>query len=241
MSIPRRLEPEWLDQLPADDPRAIRARRDLTRVNAWMLNASRMAGALVKYAAGEKPRTIVDLGSGDGQFMLRVARRLAPRWPDVSLVLQDQQNIVSPATREGFAALNWRVEVRTADVFDFLTETRSSPVDVITSNLFWHHFTDEQLARLFALMEQRARLVVACEPRRARFVVRASRLLWVIGCNDVSVHDAIVSTRAGFNGQELSALWPKNRPWELHEHAAGLFTHRFVARRSAPSGDASKS
>jgi Methyltransferase domain len=231
MSLPRRLEPEWLDQLPADDPRALRSRRDLRRINAWMFNASRMAGALARYA-GEPPRTIVDLGSGDGQFMLRVARLLAPRWPNVAVILQDRQNIVSGATREGFAALRWRVEVKSADVFDFLAQ--SARVDVITGNLFLHHFADGPLARLLAHAAQLARLVVACEPRRAKFVVEASRLLWAVGCNDVSVHDAVVSARAGFNGKELSALWPSRRQWELHEYAAGLFTHCFVARRTAP-------
>src|SRR5262245_44330587 len=127
MSMPRRLEPELLDQLPADDPRAIRSRRDLRRVNAWMLNASRMAGALIKHAGPETPRTMLDLGSGDGQFMLQVARRLAPHWPDVTVTLLDQQNIVSSATREGFTALGWRVNTVSADVFEFLAQARSSP------------------------------------------------------------------------------------------------------------------
>ena len=40
--------------------------------------------------------------------------------------------------------------------------------------------------------------VVACEPRRAKFVVELSRMIWAIGCNDVSIHDAIVSARAGY-------------------------------------------
>ena len=227
MSFPRRVEPEWLDQLAADDPRAIRARRDLRRVNAWMQNASRMVAALLKY--GEHPRTILDLGSGDGQFMLRVARRLAPHWPNVTIILQDRQNIVSHATREGFTALQWHVQTSSADVFDFLADKQSSSVDVITSNLFLHQFVDEDLARLLARSAQLARFVVACEPRRAKFVVRASRLLWMIGCNDVSVHDAKVSARAGFRDGELSALWPSQGEWKLHENATGPFTHCFVA------------
>lgn len=180
MTLPRRLEPEWLDQLPADDARAIRIRRDLTRINAWMLNARSMARALIKYGAGQPPRTIVDLGSGDGQFMLEIARRLTQHWPKVTVVLQDRQDIVSPATRRSFAALQWRVETSSSDVFDFLDGRRFSGADVITSNLFLHHFTDEQLARLLAKAAQSTRLLVACEPRHARFVADASRLLWLL-------------------------------------------------------------
>src|SRR5215813_14761592 len=229
MSLPRRLEPEWLDHLPADDPRAMRSRRDLTRVNSFMGNAGRMADALLQHA-GATPRTIVDLGSGDGQAMLQVARRLAPRWRDVSVVLLDQQNIVSEATRAGFTALGWRAEPTSADVFDFLA--RVQPVDVITANLFLHHFVDEQLRRLFEQVARATSLMVACEPRRSKFVVEASRLLWAVGCNDVSVHDAVASARAGFNDKELSALWPRDPEWQVNEQTAGLFSHRFIARRN---------
>ncbi len=231
MSFPRRVEPELLDQLPADDPRAIRARRDVKRANTLMMNASIMASALMKYGAGQRPRRIVDLGSGDGTLMLRVARRLAPHWPDVTVVLQDKQDIVSCATRAAFAALRWRVETSAADVFDFLAGACPSSMDVVTSNLFLHHFVDEELVRLLACVAQLAPLVVVCEPRRARFVVRASRLLWAVGFSDVGVHEAVVSARAGFRDRELSALWPAEGRWELTEHAVGPFSHRFAARR----------
>jgi hypothetical protein len=38
--------------------------------------------------------------------------------------------------------------------------------------------------------------------------IPARKLLWLIGCNAVTRHDAAVSMRAGFIRQELSALWP---------------------------------
>jgi hypothetical protein len=233
MSFPRRVEPELLDQLPAEDPRAIRARRDVKRANTLMMNAGIMASALAAHSTGLKPRTILDLGSGDGQQMLRIARRLSPRWRNVTVILQDKQDIVSGATRDAFAALQWRVETSRTDVFDFLANTRPSGVDVVTSNLFLHHFVDDELSRLLARAAQLASLMVVCEPRRAKFVVRASRLLWAVGFSAVGVHEAVVSARAGFRGKELSALWPARDRWELHEQEAGLFSHCFVARRTA--------
>ncbi|HEV3397246.1 MAG TPA: methyltransferase domain-containing protein [Xanthobacteraceae bacterium] len=228
--LPRKLEPEWLDELPADDPRAMRSRRDLVRLNAWMGQAGIMARALLAHGEPTRPRRLLDLGAGDGSFMLRIARRLARRWPGVTAILLDRQDIVSRETREAFAALAWTVETVTADVFDFLGRARPGDLDAITGNLFLHHFTEAQLARLFAQAAPACRLFVACEPRRAKFAVRASRVLWAIGCNDVTVHDAVASARAGFDGRELSALWPGRGGWELHERAAGLFSHCFVAR-----------
>jgi predicted nicotinamide N-methyase len=234
MMLPRRLEPEWLDELPADDPRAVRSRRDLVRVNAWMRQPVIMARALVRHGTPGRPRRILDLGAGDGAFMLRVARRLASRWQGVTAILLDRQDIVSRETREAFAALTWNVETVTADVLDFLGRAKSADVDIVTSNLFLHHFTHEQLAGLLAQAAQAGGLFVACEPRRAKLAVRASRMLWAIGCNDVTVHDAVASARAGFDGRELSALWPSRSGWDLHEHSAGLFSHCFAARRATP-------
>ena len=94
------------------------------------------------------------------------------------------------------------------------------------------------MRRLFGLAAAAAPLVVACEPRRNKFALRASRLLWTIGCNEISLHDAIVSVRAGFCGEELSALWPDRERFDLREHASRLFTHCFVARRRSPHKDA---
>ena len=147
------------------------------------------------------------------------------------MTLLDRQNIVSRQTRDAFAALSWKAETVAADVLDYLEQIKLPGVDIITTNLFLHHFHEEQLARLMALAAQSTRLVVACEPRRNRFALRASRLLWAIGCNEVSLHDAIVSVRAGFSGEELSVLWPNRDRFDLHERAARLFTHCFVARR----------
>ena len=230
MSLPRCVEPEWLDELPADDPRAIRSRRDLSRVNAWMLQTGIMARLLAKHRGGEPPRAIVELGAGDGSFMLGIARRMASRWPGVTVVSVDRQNIVSDQTRQAFRAVGWKIETVTADIFDFFKQ-RTRDADIVTANLFLHHFSRDELARLLAGASALAPLFVACEPRRSPLALAASHLLIAIGCNDVSRHDAVVSVRAGFSGHELSQLWPATGGWTLHEHAAMPFTHCFAARR----------
>jgi hypothetical protein len=232
MSLPRKIEPEWLDQQSPDNPRAVRFRQDLRRINALTGNAGIMARALIKHWGPGKPRTLADLGAGDGTFMLSLARRLAPRWPGVHVVLLDRENFVTRDTREGFSALRWTAETVTADLFDFLQLTGGRRADVVTANLFLHHFTEEELARVFASVAQSAALFMACDPRRTAWVREMSRLLWAIGCIDVSVRDAVVSARAGFAGKELSALWP-DPSWDLHEGESGPFSHCFVARRKA--------
>jgi hypothetical protein len=218
----RVLTPELLDSLAADDPRAIRSRRDLVRINAVMRQQAIMARAL---SACPPPRSIADLGGGDGRFMLGVARRMAKRWPGVKVLIVDQQDIVTSETRTGFEALGWQCEARRGDVFEVLPAA-----DIITANLFLHHFDDASLSRLLEAVTAHTPCFVTCEPRRNGFALLASYLVGVLGCNAVTRHDAVASVEAGFTGQELSRLWPQ-KGWRLAERAGFPFTHVFTAQR----------
>jgi hypothetical protein len=227
----RRVEPELLDELSANDPRAIRSRRDLRRVNALMGNTGVIASALLEACAGRPPRQFVDLGAGDGTFMLGLAKRLSPAWPNVNVTLVDRQDIVQAETLREFGALSWRARTVAADVFDWLERSREARFDLVTANLFLHHFEDAALTRLLELVSGRTNCFAACEPWRYPVALRASRWLWLLGCNQVTRHDAVASVRAGFAKGELSALWPGNGSWFLRDEAVGLFSHRFVAQR----------
>jgi len=225
----RLVEPEWLDELPPDDPDAIRSRRDLCRVNAWMRHHDIMADALQKNLNGGPAEQIVELGAGDGDFLLRVAKKITVHYPKVNLTLLDRRQIVRPHTLSGFESLGWHAEAVAADVFEW--SQNGNPADVIVANLFLHHFYDISLAGLFGAIAGRARLFIALEPRRAFWPLFCSRLIWAIGCGPVTQHDAVLSVRAGFDGDELSQLWPPDQGWQLTERPAGLFSHLFIARR----------
>jgi len=226
VSAARSLEPELLDLRAADDPRARASRRDLVRINFVMRQQTIMAGLLRRHS---RPRRLADLGCGDGRFLLGVARRLAPHWPQVTVLIVDQQDIVSAQTRAGFAALGWRCESVTGDVFATLPQLDA---DIITANLFLHHLDDLALQRLMRLAVQPTRGFLACEPRRSPAALLASRMVFALACNEVTRHDAVASVRAGFAAQELSGLWP-HAGWTLREGLALPFTHVFSARRDA--------
>ena len=230
MEMTRRVEPEWLDVLPPADPRAMRSRRDLVRVNALMTNASIVAGAL-RGALRTGPATIAEIGAGDGAFALRVARALSVGG-ETTFTLLDRQAIVSGVTRAGFAGLGWNPHPVQADVFAWLGDRATPRFDAIVANLFLHHFESDSLTRMLAGIAERTNLFVACEPRRSRTALVGSHLLGLIGCNDVTRHDAVASVVAGFHGHELSALWPATSGWTLDEGPRGLFSHLFVARRA---------
>jgi hypothetical protein len=150
----------------------------------------------------------------------------------VSLTLVDRLQLLAPETIEAFARLGWHGENVTSDVFDWLRTKSDESVDVIVANLFLHHFSAEELREMLRLCAERTQLFVAVEPRRAAIPLTFSKLLWAIGCNSVTRHDAVVSVRAGFAGKEISQLWPSYSRWELVECPAGLFSHLFVASRN---------
>ena len=229
--LPRRMEPEWLDELPADDPRAVASRRDLRLVNRIMGHAAIIGRVLRARLKAEAPR-IAELGAGDGTLLTRIAAAAAWRG-GADIVLVDRQPVVSAATGERYRQIGCRISIDAADVFDWLARA-SERYDAIIANLFVHHFDAPALTRLFNLAAARTGLFVACEPRRARTPLAGSRLLGLIGCNDVTRHDAVLSVRAGFSDGELSALWPASANWMLEERKAGLFSHLFTACRSRP-------
>src|SRR3954468_11187374 len=101
----RLVQSELLDTLPPHDPRAIRSRRDLVRVNAWMGNAGIMARALKTHCPG-RPQQLAELGAGDGNLLLRTAKKTG--WKNVEATLLDLQKNISPETLAAFSRLGWK-------------------------------------------------------------------------------------------------------------------------------------
>ena len=230
-AMERRVQPELLDQLPADDPRAIKSRRDLQLINFFMGNAGIMAKALRSALPQSGARQLLEIGAGDGRFMARVARRLSPNWRSTRVFLLDRQEIVKPETVKQFETAGWQVSGIKAEVLDWLSRPIASTCDAIVANLFLHHFHEDQLLRIFGEARRRARLFIAVEPRRSRVALMFSRLFWLTGFNQVTRHDMAVSIRAGFKAGELSRLWPASEGWALKEGRARLFSHLFIAQQ----------
>jgi hypothetical protein len=228
---PRRVVPELLDELPPEDPRALRSRRDLRVVNRIMGSVGLLARALDAVVPNESPH-LVELGAGDGTLLHRLAQHRAHRWRNAVVTLLDLQPTATPATLDALRAAGWAVEVVAADALEWLEHSPRDREAVLFANLFVHHFEGERLARLLAGIAARARAFVCCEPRRARVALLGSHLLWAIGCNDVTRHDAVVSVHAGFRDRELGSAWPAGTDsWHITETPAGAFSHLFIARR----------
>jgi 2-polyprenyl-3-methyl-5-hydroxy-6-metoxy-1,4-benzoquinol methylase len=186
------------------------------------------------------PLRVLEIGAGDGSLMLGVAQALASAWSDVELTLLDRQPLLDAATVASYREVGWTVTQKVGDVIDWAADTVNQleePVltrwDLIVANLFLHHFESAQLALILRAIAKRSRRFFACEPRRDWLALAGSHMVSVIGANHVTREDSVLSVHAGFNGDELTDLWPEqDGPWQVQEYSAGLFSHCFRAERA---------
>lgn len=225
----RRLTSELLDTLPPDDPAAVHSRRDLRLVNALMFQRAIMA-RLFRQHLPPGPLRLLEIGAGDGAFMLSLARRLHRRFPATEVTLLDMAGLVTPARIAEFSQLGWCAQTVTADVFAWLADGGHRHFDAVSANLFLHHFEGETLRRLLADMAGLAPVFLATEPHRNGFALWSTKLLALVGCNHVTLHDAAASVRAGFAGNELTQHWP-DAGWQVSERRLGPFTQTFATTR----------
>lgn len=223
----RVVQPEQLDVLPASDPRARAARRDLRRINALMGTSRILAREIGRGSPLPAGSRVIDLGSGDGHGIARLTARC--RWPAGVLDLVDRITGPDPEVVKALEAAGWTVRCHRRDVFEFLADPGPGRAELVVTSLFLHHFESTALERLLAGIAAVGGRVVACEPRRSRLALLAARLLGLIGCQAVTRHDAVVSVKAGFRDGELSARWPRGFGPRPREGPAGPFGHRFTA------------
>jgi hypothetical protein len=231
-ATPRRVLPEILDDLDPSDPRARHSRRDLRRVHRAMGSVTILRHAIRRLQFAAPPRSIIELGAGDGTLLLRLGRALKPRWNDVDLTLLDRYDLIADETCEGYRRLGWTVSVQTDDVLAWARAPSTVRYDLCVANLFLHHFEAAELEVLLTAAATRCAAFIGCEPRRDLISRIGSFSVGLIGGNAVTREDAVKSVIAGFRDQDLTEVWGHApREWIVDEFRALPFTHCFTAIR----------
>ena len=203
----RQVLPEILDHLPADDPEAIRSRRDLRRINFLMGNERWIVGE----ARRMKPASIVELGAGEGML----SGKLATIAPVESYDLAPRP-----------VALDARVTWHQGDLF----AAPPAVGDLLVANLFLHHFEGDSMRHLARWCSGFQSLCFV-EPLRTVGSLRlgATMLPFV---NRVTRHDMPVSIRAGFVPGELPELLDlQPGKWHVREQTSWRGGIRVLASR----------
>ncbi|MBK1881073.1 class I SAM-dependent methyltransferase [Luteolibacter pohnpeiensis] len=210
----RSVVPEILDRLPANDPEAVRSRRDLRRINFLMGN-ERWVLKNLRHLATAPASTITELGAGDGHL----SRQIAHHFPASQLHAWD----LSPPPETLPTNLKWHQ----TDIFDDLSSIQG---DVLIANLFLHHFEKDALQQIGTIAAQFSTLLF-CEPDRARLPHFHGRLLHPC-INRVTKHDLHVSIDAGFSAGEIAEFLGLNPSvWKIREQSNWRGSRRVVGCR----------
>ncbi len=210
----RVIEPELLDVLPADDPAALRSRRDLRVINALMGNERWILRCLLRFRS-IAAQGITEWGAGQGQLSQLLSRRLRPRCHHAYDLLAAPHDLPP--------SIQWH----SGDLF---AATPPAKGGTLVANLFLHHFHAPQLTQLSRWCESRAMLCF-CEPWRHALPLWLGRGMFPL-CNSVTRHDMITSIRAGFVVGELpEMLHLSSQDWQIEENCDWRGSVRLLAWR----------
>jgi hypothetical protein len=209
----RRLVPELLDSLEATDPMAIRSRRDLRLINAFLGNERWIARQAREHS--NTIRHLAELGAGEGTLTTRLHHTL----PAASVTGLD----LAPRPQKLPSPIGW---VRG----NFFETLASIDADTCTGNLILHHFQDEDLGKLGGILAQ-FRLLIFAEPLRTPLTLALAHLALPLA-SDVTKHDMPASIRAGFRTGELPHLLGLDPTlWRVEEFASRRGSVRLIASR----------
>jgi 2-polyprenyl-3-methyl-5-hydroxy-6-metoxy-1,4-benzoquinol methylase len=129
--------------------------RDLEQVNRWFLGYRATLAWLGRVPRGlSEPLHILDVGSGGGDLLRRVAVWAQQRGMEVQLTGIDLNPFAARAAKEATKTelgITWV----TGDALAYRPE---KPVDVVVSSLMAHHLEDEEVLALLRWMEGTARV-----------------------------------------------------------------------------------
>lgn len=136
--------------LPASDYAAAMA--DLAKVNR-LLFANRPTFAFLRRATrGRRSFSLLDVGSGHGDYLRAIARWARRQGIDVRLTGIDLSPAATGAARAATPP-ELAIAFVTGDVFDYHPDV---PPDFIVSSLFTHHLPDSTVERFIVWMEANA-------------------------------------------------------------------------------------
>ena len=207
----RILEEEVIDHVDASEPDALRSRRDLRLLDAFLGNSRWIERTLRPLSVD----SIVELGAGEGHL----SRRLSQIYPQVPITGLD----LAPTPNDWKHPLHWIQ----GDLLKTIGETTAQ---ICIGSLVLHHFDREELTELGKHL-QRFSILVFSEPHRHVQPLTGSYVLRPF-MGKIVRHDMPISIRAGFKKGEISKFLKLNhKSWSIQESVNILGALRFTASR----------
>jgi 2-polyprenyl-3-methyl-5-hydroxy-6-metoxy-1,4-benzoquinol methylase len=181
---------------------------ELETINTWLGGYQPVLSALerlrARFPAG-RPLRLADLGSGGGDTLRQLARWGRRRQVELELTGIDANAFMleyAAAKSEAFPEIRYRQ----FDVFS--AEFQQEPFDIVTTSLFCHHFSDDELVVLLRHWQRQARVAVVINDLHRHWLAYYS-IKWLtrlLGGSYLVQHDAPLSVARSFRRQDWQNL-----------------------------------
>ena len=215
---------EIMDDLNGTGPDWYQALRELKVINHYLGGNSVTIEGLNRLLKGsvraiDQPLEIADIGCGGGDMLQLIADWARANEIPVRLTGIDANPHIIEYARQHTAPYR-EITYMAADIFS--DSFASKKFDLITSTLFTHHFTDQQLVKMVKSLHSQARLgLVINDLHRHPLAYHSIKLLTKLGSRSYMVkHDAPVSVLRAFSKKD----------WQNVLQKAGLENYRISWR-----------
>lgn len=222
--LPRRRQPEWMD----DDAVAETELRRSLRFIRWINNTLGYTRSIIAHLDRFAPRwggnriDIIDLATGSADIPRAILAWARRRNLEVHITAVDRHPVTARVAAEGKA--DARLRILQADVFNLPFDDRS--FDYAICAMFLHHLDEPQIVTVLQTMDRLARRgIVAADLLRHRRALAWINLFTAFSPAMIR-HDAVTSVRQALTRPEILRLREEASVGyaTYHRH----FGHRFV-------------
>jgi len=206
----RKLTPELMDDPNVDEATLQAALTEVTRVNKY-LGGQQVTLKGLRYFFDRFPQknyTILDVGCGDGAMLRSIAIFARQRSISVTLIgidINPKSIALAKERSQNFPELSFQVQ----DVFK-LKDTHQE-IDIITSTLTMHHFTDAEIIKFLGQFLKLANLgVVINDLQRSKIAYRLFQAYSSLFMRSAMArHDGLISIERAFTKNDLLSFTSK--------------------------------
>jgi ubiquinone/menaquinone biosynthesis C-methylase UbiE len=204
----RSVDLELMDDLQCKGQVVDQSLYELDVINKW-LGGNQVTinsiSSLLDSTDKQRPLVIADIGCGSGDMVTRIARWGSQTGRQLKVVgIDANPNIIDYARKKSYGLDNISFEV-----MNVLEDTfASNRFDIVVATLFMHHFTNDQLIRLFRLLNDQTRIgFVVNDIHRHALAFHSIRLLTALFSRSPMVkHDGPLSVQRAFTRSDLKSI-----------------------------------
>ncbi|WKZ59517.1 MAG: methyltransferase domain-containing protein [Cyclobacteriaceae bacterium] len=199
--------PEIMDDLQCSGEVVHQTLRELDFINHWLGgNQVTLKGlkSLIKNQNNIKSFHLADLGCGSGEMLKLIYQQLKTH-PILQLTgIDANPNIIAFAEKHCAGIPN--LQLKTEDIFD--PDFQRHSFDIVIATLFLHHFTHEQLVKIFQTLQAQTRIgIVVNDLHRHPLAYYSIKLLTRLFSRSAMVkYDAPLSVLRGFKKAEIEGI-----------------------------------